>query len=364
MVRILAIEDEAHILENIAETLTIEGFEVISANGGREGVELARIHKPDLILCDIMMPEFDGFGVLMALRSEPETANIPFVFLTALVTRSAMRRGMELGADDYLTKPFTPDELLKAVRTRLERHQRQIQETEARMENLRGNIMYALPHELRTPLAGLIGCADFMVMDYENLAGESLLNLAQVMLSAGLRLQRVIENYLLYAQIEILSSDPQRIRDLRQAVMDYPHALVMETAQTHAQTVERPDDLQVDVHPGVIGISHDNLHKIAFELIDNAFKFSSPGTPVMVSARSDHNRHYVIRIQDHGRGMSQQELAQVGAYMQFNRRIFEQQGLGLGLIIAQRLVELHGGSLSIDSIPGEGTVVSAQFPLF
>lgn len=363
MVRILAIEDERHILENIIETLEIEGFEVEGASGGREGVEVAHQYQPDLILCDIMMPEFDGYSVLMTLRSDPTTATIPFVFLTALVARHAMRHGMELGADDYLTKPFTPDELLGAVRSRLEKHAVLTRQYEEKLSRLRDNIMYALPHELRTPLAGLLGCADFMIMDYQNIAGENLLNLAEVMLRSATRLQHVIENYLLYAQIEIFSTDPERIAALRREQMDYPHALIMEVAQAQAQTAERGQDLQLDLNSGSIGISHDNLNKIASELINNAFKFSNPGTPIVVRSYENGRGHYTLSIEDQGRGMSQEELESVGAYMQFNRKLYEQQGLGLGLIISRRLVELHGGAFEIDTLPDQGTTVYAHFPM-
>jgi CRP-like cAMP-binding protein/ActR/RegA family two-component response regulator len=121
MKTILLIEDDADMRENTAEILDLAGYSVITAENGRRGVEEAKKQSPDLILCDIMMPELDGYGVLHMLGRSPATAEIPFVFLSAKAERGDVRKGMELGADDYLTKPFEESELLNAVETRMKR---------------------------------------------------------------------------------------------------------------------------------------------------------------------------------------------------------------------------------------------------
>ncbi|MGK7935058.1 MAG: response regulator transcription factor, partial [Xenococcaceae cyanobacterium] len=119
MSKILVIEDEQGIRENIVEMLEVENYTVLAAENGKVGVDLAHKNIPDLILCDVMMPELDGYYVLSELRSHSMTQTIPLIFLTAKTTREDMRLGMDLGADDYLTKPFTRDELLGAVTTRI-----------------------------------------------------------------------------------------------------------------------------------------------------------------------------------------------------------------------------------------------------
>jgi len=123
--RILIIEDNDDIRESVTEILELANFEVLAAENGKKGVELAMAHLPDLILCDIMMPELDGYGVLYLLAKKPETAAIPFIFLTAKAERADMRRGMELGADDYLVKPFDDMELLTAIESRLNKRDKQ-----------------------------------------------------------------------------------------------------------------------------------------------------------------------------------------------------------------------------------------------
>jgi len=121
---ILVIEDNEEVRENLEEILELYGYTVVLAEDGKVGVEKAMEHQPDLILCDVMMPKLDGFGVLNILTKKPETASIPFIFLTAKAEKADFRRGMNLGADDYVTKPFYKDELLSVVETRLQKSNR------------------------------------------------------------------------------------------------------------------------------------------------------------------------------------------------------------------------------------------------
>lgn len=124
MKKILVIEDDQMMRENTAEILELASYEVVTAPNGKVGAQLAREIRPDLIVCDIMMPELDGYGVLHVLSKDTNTASIPFIFLTAKAEKSEMRKGMELGADDYLTKPFEDTELLNAIEVRLKKNER------------------------------------------------------------------------------------------------------------------------------------------------------------------------------------------------------------------------------------------------
>src|SRR6187399_6989 len=119
MKKILLIEDNLEVRENSAEILSLANYNVVVAENGKVGVELAQREKPDLIICDIMMPELDGYGVLHILSKNDQTTNIPFIFLTAKTEKTDIRKGMNLGADDYLTKPFDDTDLLNAIEARL-----------------------------------------------------------------------------------------------------------------------------------------------------------------------------------------------------------------------------------------------------
>lgn len=120
--RILVVEDESTIRQSIVEFLSIQGYEVFDTDDGYEGIEMAQQHQPNVIISDINMPQMDGYNVLTAIQQNPKLATIPFIFITALADRNDRRLGMELGADDYIVKPFTFDELMQAIKTRLRKH--------------------------------------------------------------------------------------------------------------------------------------------------------------------------------------------------------------------------------------------------
>ncbi len=360
---ILVIEDDPPILDNILEILQINNYNVYGATNGIDGVEKAHELMPDLIMCDINMPELDGYGVLMTLRSDARTHHIPLVFLTAFVDREFQRRGMSLGAEDYLTKPFTPQELIDAVKTQLDKKRQQ----QAEMDELRLNLITALPHELRTPLNGILTCADLLLMDLEegnNFEMERAEQMIRIIYRSGQRLHHHIENHLIYSQLKIDGKDPQR-----RAMMTYGEgieqafSLVMYTAYQIAENHERGSDIiEGEATAGLVKVSESNLKKIIQEVVDNAFKFSKKGTPVELHTGLE-NDHYCIRITDQGDGMEPEHIARVGAYMQFERSRREQQGMGLGLVIARELAALHGGRLDIDSQHGHGTQITLSFPL-
>jgi len=358
MAKILVIEDEPHLLEGIMDILAIEDFETFGAPNGRLGIEMANQFGPDLIICDIMMPEVDGYGVLDELRRQPQTATIPFIFLTARTDRSDMRRGMELGADDYITKPFTQSELMGAVHARLDKKR----VTDARVQALSDNFIWALPHELRTALAGIWGYAR-MLLDYaHSLTPDDIIQMSSGIDKAAQRMNHLFENYLLYAQIEIASAHVERVAALISQAMDNPEAHLSEIALQVATNFNRAKDLKMLNQNAPIQMGEEQFRKIVTELIDNAFKFSDEGTPIEIQAFTRADKYH-LHIKDYGRGMTAEQLSQIGAYMQFERRLYEQQGIGLGLIIARRIVELHGGEFSIKSEYKTSTQVELSIPL-
>lgn len=361
MAKILVIEDERIIRENILEFLEIENFEVFGAENGKVGIALAIENKPDLIVCDVMMPEIDGYSVLKILREEPSTATIPFIFLTALADKADTRKGMELGADDYLTKPCSPSQLLAAIKIRLEKQAAFKLQQAQKLDALRNNIIQALPHELRTPLNGILGFADLLLNEYESLESSEVREMLEEIRRSGKRLYRLVQNYLLYAELELISTDENRIQALRNCHPTQCQGLISDTALKIAKDAERQSDLHLNIAEAEVQISPTRLQKLIEELVDNAFKFSSPGTSVTLTGTLQNNQ-YILIIEDRGRGMNDPQISEIGAYMQFERKLYEQQGSGLGLVISKRLAELHNGHLHIESIGGEHTTISLILP--
>jgi len=338
-----------------------KGFAVTQAENGALGIEAARKELPDLILCDVNMERVDGYLTLSALRSEPATAGIPFILMTGLADHAGMRHGMELGADDYLPKPFTLDALYAAVEARLKKAQALRQAAEKNLADLRANISLMLPHEMRTPLNGILAYGEILAAEANSLPPKEVAEMGQVIYDSGKRLERLIENFLIYAQIEMLSADAEKLEGLRAQVTSFPARLVAEHAQAQAQLAGRMGDLLLDLADSPVGISADYLARIVDELAQNAFKFSAAGTAISLRLASLPER-LSLAITDHGRGFSPEQIRLIGAYVQFDRKLHEQQGLGLGLIIAKRLAELHGGALTIQSEPGSTTTVTVELP--
>lgn len=363
MTKILIIEDEPTILANILQILEIGGYEAIGAENGLEGVELARRSSPNLIVSDIMMPGVDGYDVLLNIRNDPVMAMTPFIFLTALADKAAMRQGFEFGADDYLTKPFTATELLVAVSTRLERHSAIVKEYNRKVEDLRGNILHMLPHELRTPLNVILGYSEFLITSSQSMGPEKVAEIAEKINKGGRRLNRLIENFLLYTQIKLIQADPAQYKTLRGSRTTQPKAIIEQVAVQKAQQFRREEDLQMDIEDGqAVCILEDSFKKIVEELVDNGFKFSKSGKPVQVRA-APVDGTYVVQVSDCGRGMTPQQTADIDACVQFERRVYEQQGTGVGLSIAKGLIDLFAGTLNIESTPDQGTSVTAALPM-
>src|SRR5512141_1575755 len=187
MKRILVIDDEQWLREMVHMALSEKGYEVVEAENGTAGIETARRALPDLILCDVNMEKCDGYTALSSLRNEPATASIPFILMTGMADHAGMRHGMELGADDYLPKPFTIEALYAAVDARLKKTQALRHEAEKKLADLRDNISLMLPHELRTPLNGILAYGEILSADATSLQPAEIAEMGQTIHESGKR---------------------------------------------------------------------------------------------------------------------------------------------------------------------------------
>ena len=353
MPTILVIEDDNAIQEAIVDILELQGFQVLSAPDGVAGVAQAREHRPDLILCDIMMPFLDGYGVLSRLRQYPQTATIPFIFLTARTTQADFRQGMQLGADDYLAKPFRPAELVAAINLRLQRQLELTNRFQKRVEALHSSLVTVLPHELRTPLNGILGGISLLKDEFTSLEPSDAEELFIIVEQSALRLKRLVENCLLYAELASATGSGPAPRNESTCAAA---ATLQTIACQEASAANREGDLILHLADVQAALPQASLAKAAEEVINNAFKYSERGAPVTVAASGDAAELCIV-VTDQGRGMTRDELGAIGPFRQFNRSRFEQQGLGLGLAIAQHILHQYGGKLAIESSPEIGTTV-------
>lgn len=356
---VLLVEDDYHLLEVAEDYLLEVGFEVITARSGREAIDKAKKILPDIIVSDIMMQNGSGLYLLENLRRHPATHLIPIIFVTARGSRSDMRRGMALGADDYITKPFNMKELEQAIRSQVEKLA------------LRSNAvtafdrqhMLSLPHEFRTPLNGILGITDLLRDSLRRgrvPAAAKLEENVEILHESGLRLYRLIENYLLYYELRLAVGNPRRTELYREKPAKVP--LESRFFAPLCSRHKRVNDIRIDMTPADLPIGEDLFHKVIRELVDNSLKFSPPLEPVSLTGSEDRGK-YVLSVIDQGMGMTADQIDNVAPFTQFERDSLEQQGVGLGLCIVRLVCELFDLELKIKSLPGRGTHVSLHFPL-
>lgn len=360
MARILVVEDEKTQRLMIMTMLKSHGYEAIGAENGAEGIDLARQHSPDLILSDIHMERGDGYSMLSAIRNDQSTATIPVIFITGMADLTVMRQSMQLGADDFIPKPFSPDELLAAVRTRLDKHQKLSLQASKRLDELRASMSVTVPHEMRTPLNGILGYSDIMRKQFDDLEPLEVGRMAERIHKNAKRLERLMENYLLYAQMEFHQEDMHKKELFDAETPDTEHS-IEQIAIQKANDFGRTADLYLHLTPGRVSVSPKYFSKIVEELVDNGFRYSKTGTHVLVRSENRNNQ-LTFSVTDQGRGMTAEQISQIGAFVQFERQVYEQQGQGLGLTVARRLVEIHGGTMEINSEYGKTTTVSVTLP--
>ena len=359
---ILIIEDEEILRLTLADRLTMEGFRVHAAANGKDGLSQAKEHLPDLILCDIMMPEMDGYGVLRGLQLDAQTAAIPFIFLTAKADPPQMRAGMNLGADDYLCKPVAKAELLAAIRARLWKHSRQREQVAQEVEAARIGVVRKLPNELLTPLSGLLGAGQHLENADPTKPVAEVRELGRAVRLAAERLHRTVRRFLLYAELEVASYNAAAQAKLRGTSYIPATAWVAAHAEQSARQDSRLDDLQLDLLDVDVVMDPNHFSELVSQLLDNAFKFSTPGSVVQVQLVVLPQGGCVLTVRDQGRGMTPDQVRRVGAFRQFDTELWSQPGTGLGLAIVGRLASLYGGSFTLESEPANGTKAIVRLP--
>lgn len=347
--RILIIEDDPNWRTWVESHMESAGHTVETAADGEAGLVIAARFRPELILCDIEMSGLDGFGVLRAIRQRPALAGTPFIFLTSRQARTDQRQGMSLGADDYLTKPFSREELLAAVAGVLAKRAPLDERLQRYTEEYRRELAAPWAHELLTPLNGILGIASLLEANPATVSHDELRDLARSIRDSARRQQALARKLVHYFQLERLRecgwSDPSAAVEAAGGIEDEVLGI--------AERTGRSADLQMTCARAAVRISPLWLRAAVGELAENAFKFSPKGTRVTVVA-SNVEGLYRLEVTDRGPGMAAVERASIAAFRQFGRAQREQQGLGLGLAIVRNIARLHGGSLSLQAVPEEG----------
>lgn len=366
---ILVVDDEPDNFDVIQGLLAQQDYDLYYAASGAAAIAALDKCQPDLILLDVMMPDIDGIEVCHRIQALPQWQAVPIIMVTALNEKEDMARCLQAGATEFISKPVNSLELRARIQAMLRiKHQydslealSQLQNTtiqmlESSLEALRGNLASSLSHELNTPLNGLLGGLGLLSEHREDMDAEEMDELLTLSRQSALRLERLIQRFLVYLRLELASAPDANLAS-PEAAMN-----ITQTATEIAQQGDRGDDLHLAVDPAPLAIAPLDLQRLVMELVENACKFSRPGTPVQVKGEVKGDT-YELSVCDRGRGMTPEQIAKVGALMQFERADYEQQGAGLGLKIAQKIAEIYGGSLAIQSTYKESTQVRVTLTL-
>lgn len=362
---ILVIDDEPALRVGLAALIKRQGYDVITAADGYDGLKKAKDAVPDLILSDVMMPPPNGFEMRRLMSQDPQLASIPFIFLTARTDTVDRVNGIRGGADDYVTKPYVPDELLariEAVLRRVEMEQARGREqmediAQQNMEKLKHEILQNFQHELRTPLTSIIMPLEF-VMNNKFETPEEQIRFVRIALSSLDRLESLVNDFILLTSI-----DQGGLNAIRQLIDVENHILGPVRRRMERYKSKNLEFIQDVTVQNVITAPRFEFTRALVHLVDNAFKFSPQNGKVKLTVEAGLDGGAVITVQNEGPGIP----------VELREKVFERyyqishgdtrthEGLGVGLAIARGVFNSLGGTVSILDGP-EGCCVQAILP--
>ena len=369
---ILVVDDDPVVRSLMRATLERDGFVVIEAGDGVEGCRLYEEHRPDLLLVDLMMPHMDGYDLCRVLRSRPESVYVPIVVATSLDDLPSIARAYDAGATDFIPKPLNWLVLNHRVRYIL-RASRALEEVRRNQERLiaakeaaeaanraKSEFLANMSHELRTPLNAIIGFSGMMSDRMFGPLGEKYVEYANIIGDSGRHLLAIITDIL-----DVAKADAERLLLAEERVeigevVELSSKIVEDMAR-RAQ-IEFISEVAKPLPPMMADPA--KLTQILVNLLSNAVKFTPPGGKVRLKVERRVHRGITFRVEDTGIGMSAEQIPiAMAPFGQISNSMTRQHdGVGLGLPLTKRLVELHGGTIEIDSEPGKGTIASVYLP--
>ncbi len=359
MKKILVVEDNELLRENIVEILEFEGFKVSEAQDGKHGVTVALDVKPDLIISDVNMPDMDGFEMLEQLRTHEETKITPFIFLTVKNTMRDLRDGMNLGADDYITKPFDMEDLISAVKKRLTMRKEIVAKEVNKYDKLKDSVGTVINSVIDEPLKSIERLASILQSESKSLKPTDVSEISKILCDSAGKLRNEISHILYFQKASILKDRPEELMRYKGQVSKNIAQPIKELSMSVAEEFKRGQDLKLMVDDEDLQVPEEFLTYITKELVDNAFKYSPKNTLVRVTGIND-NGYYSLIVQDGGIGFPNKSLDEFQPYIRSSEDKI--QGLGLSLYNIKNLVELFDGKISVSSEQGVGTSFNIAFP--
>ncbi len=358
MQKIMIIEDEERVRLGIKYLLQAEGYETIEAVNGEAALKILEKNIPDLIISDITMPKIDGYNLLEKVQENPATSGIPFIFLTARVENTEMRKGMNLGADDYILKPFKAKDLLSSISKRMEKKKQSALNVKEEIIKL----LHLVSHEVKTPLVSILGYSDIMLDEYQSIERNELREMLERIKGSGRKLHSRIDKFLRFAELALIQHMQQH--DLISVpITQYVDRVIKVRCIELASRANRKNDLVFNLTEADLQVDERHLKILIDEILDNAFQFSNKGTPITISSYISYDNLF-IEFEDKGSGISPSQVNRIKNLGRSSDYYKEMEvNNGIGCLIMQKLVEVYNGSLSFESEPDEFTRVKVNFPL-
>ncbi|TVR70206.1 MAG: hybrid sensor histidine kinase/response regulator [Spirochaetaceae bacterium] len=364
MAEIFVVDDVPQNLQMVMQILSDRGLEVSVAVSGENALEYLTRRKPDLILLDIAMPGMDGFTLCRRIKDNPETSSIPVIFLTAKSETEDVVRGFELGAVDYVRKPFITDELVSRVFTHLElkRSYQRIQEQARQLETLnaqKDRLFSIIAHDMRNPLSGFLSITQLLHSRFRELDQATMEEYLGLLSESSDKLNKLLENLLTWSRLQ--SEDVQpiivdiRIGDLLKETAD----LYRNNAEVKGVGIRISESEEAPVRG-----DQQMIFTVLRNLVSNAVKYSEKGGLVTIGASRNGAGEVIVTVADTGVGMSAEKVESIfetGA-TRSRRGTAGESGTGLGLLLSRDLMRLQGGDITAESTPGEGTVFRVILP--
>jgi signal transduction histidine kinase len=362
---VLIAEDEPSLQTAIRLTLEAAGFSVSAAGDGLQALETLESTSPDIIIADIMMPRMDGYELYQAIRARSKWTSIPFIFLTARADKEDAIKGKALGAEDYLTKPVDPTELLTTIRARLARAQAVKESAQDELDEIKRQIVTMLSHEMRTPLTYIKGYTELALDDIAGTSPEMLQEFLEAIGQGAERLKRMSNDLLLLTRADtgLLAEE---IGELSKPCHDLDAVVKRAVNRHQKQAAAKGLNLELHVPPDVppVELCEPLFETALRRLVDNGIRFTKEeGKAVTVSIQASEG-WVKIAVADQGVGVPPGAISDVFArFQQIDRETQEQQGIGLGLTIAQEIVRLHGGEIKVESTASQGSTFTIKLPV-
>jgi len=360
---ILIVDDNPLIASVVKGLLTAENYRVLTSVNGAEALSVLQEKKVDVIICDVMMPEMDGYALQDSLRQQADFAHIPFVFLTALADESERIKGRESGADEYLLKPFDPKALLSVVKGKVLRSHYLKTMAEQKYESYRKKVIHTLSHEFRTPLVAINTGTELLIDSGDTLDEKKVTSLLEAIRRGGQRLERLVNDFMLLQQID--AGIAQRVFTQKSGAR--PLANIVEPFVDQLLTTAHEEGFKLECsnlcEEAIVNVYEPHIHEILNRLVLNAMKFS-PTIKEIEVVIIPLAEEVAVEVRDRGLGIDVNKVQEAcDAFGQINRDRLEQQGGGLGLAIANRYASINGGRIEFDVRTSGGSIVSLILPI-